>query len=182
MADKPTTAESVVSKAKDEIIRESQRIEESLLFSSKGHFAASHFWGDFHLWIGIPIVLLSAIAGASALGQFDPTHAVSGTLSIVVAALSGVLTFLNPNEKVSVHLNAGNNYDSLMNRVRVFWSIECWTDESDEILTERLKGLSDQKDKLNSTSPQIPRWAYRRARKGIETGEAEYSVDKSPTS
>src|SRR3989338_9110426 len=121
----PITAERPVSKTKDEIIKESQRIEESLLYSSKGHFAASHFWTNFHLWIGIPVVLLSAVAGASALSQFDPRHVIAGLISILVAALSGVMTFLNPNEKASVHLNAGNNYDSLMSRARIFWSIDC---------------------------------------------------------
>lgn len=115
----PTTAERVVSKTKEEIIKEAKRIEEALLCTSKGHFSASHFWGNFHLWIGVPMVLLSAIAGASALSQFDPNHIIAGVLSILVAALSGVITFLNPNEKVSVHMNAGNNYDSLMNNVRL---------------------------------------------------------------
>jgi hypothetical protein len=173
----PTTGERSPSKTKTEVIREAKRIEESLLTSSKGHFAASHFWGHFHLWIGLPMVLLSGIAGASALSQFDPNHIVAGLLSIVVAALSGVATFLNPNEKVSAHLNAGNGYDSLMNNVRMFWAIECWSDESDQVLTERLKHLSDQKAHLNQTSPQIPRWAYKIAKKGIEDGEGTYKVD-----
>ena len=40
------------------------------------------------MWIGVPMVLLSAIAGASALSQFDSKHIVAGFLSIVVAALA----------------------------------------------------------------------------------------------
>ena len=39
----PTTAEKVVSKTKEEIIKEAKRIEEALLYSSKGHFS---FWGS----------------------------------------------------------------------------------------------------------------------------------------
>jgi hypothetical protein len=73
----------------------------------------------------------------------DPNHIIAGLLSILVAALSGVMTFLNPNEKVSAHVNAGNNYDSLMNKIRMFWSIDCWRDESEQVLTERLKYFSD---------------------------------------
>jgi hypothetical protein len=173
-----TTAEKTVSKTKDEIIKEAQRIEESALYSAKGHFVAANFWTNFHLWIGIPMVLLAAIAGASALSQFNPKHIVAGTISIIVAALSGVMTFLNPNEKVSTHLNAGNNYDALQNKVRMFWSIECWKEDSEQVLTERLKYFSEQKDRLNQSSPQIPRWAYQRAKKGILEGEADYKVDK----
>lgn len=172
-----STAEKPVPKTKDEIIKEAKRIGESLLYSSKGHFTASYFWSNFHLWIGVPVVLFSAVAGASALSQFDPKHILAGLISILVAALSGVMTFLNPNEKASVHLNAGNNYDSLMNKVRIFWSIDCWRDESEQVLTEKLKYLSEQKDKLNQSYPQIPWWAYKKAKKGIEAGEAEYKVD-----
>ncbi|MFZ2654959.1 MAG: SLATT domain-containing protein [Victivallales bacterium] len=174
----PTTAEKVVSKTKVEIINEAKRIEEALLYSSKGHFAASHFWGNFHLWVGVPTVLFSAVAGASALSKFDPNHVIAGSFSILVAVLSGVMTFLNPNEKVRAHLNAGNNYDSLMNKIRMFWSIDCWRDESEQVLTEKLKYFSEQKDHLNQTCPQIPRWAYSLAKERIKEGEGDYMVDK----
>lgn len=174
----PTTAERPVSRPKDEIIREAKRIGEDFLLSSKGHFAASHFWTNFHLWIGIPMVVISAVAGAAALSKLDAGGTIAGVLSILVVALSGVMTFLNPNEKASAHLRAGNSYDALMNRVRMFSSIECWRNESDDVLAEKLAHLCDQKDKLNQSCPQIPRWAYYRARKGIEAGEGDCRIDK----
>jgi hypothetical protein len=175
----PSTGERTASKAREEVIREAKRIEESLLHSSKGHYAAAHVWGNFHLWVGIPMVLFSTIAGAAALAKVDPEHLVAGTLSIIVAALSGVATFLNPNERVSAHLNAGNSYDSLMNKARIFWAIDCWREESDQVLTERLKHFSEQKDDLNRKCPQIPRWAYKKGKKGIEEGESKYLVDET---
>ena len=174
-----TTAEISTSKTKDEVIKEAQRIEESVLYSAKGHFVAANFWTNFHLKIGIPMVLLAAIAGASILYQFDPKHIIAGIISVIVAALSGVMTFLNPHEKASNHLNAGNNYDSLQNKVRMFWSIDCWRDESEQVLTERLKYFSEQKDRLNQSSSQIPGWAYKLAKKGILDGEAIYEVDNT---
>jgi len=178
MADEPkNTAERPVSKTKDEVIKETHRIEESLLYSSKGHFAASDIWGDFHLWVGIPMVLMSTIAGASALSQFDEKHLIAGLLSMIVAALAAVITFLNPNEKESAHRKAGNNYDSLLNEIRIFRSIDCWSIESDELLTERLKQFSQRKNDLNATCPRILRLAYVRAKRGIEAGEADYKVD-----
>lgn len=87
------------------------------------------------------------------------------------------MTFLNPNEKSNAHFNAGNNYDSLQNKVRMFWSIDCWREESEQVLTEKLKYFSEQKDRLNQGSPQIPRWAYKLAKKGILEGEADYKID-----
>ena len=45
-------------------------------------------------------------------------------------------------------------------------------------LAQKLKDFSDQKDKLNQNCPQIPRWAYKIAKKGIQDGEGSYSVDQ----
>lgn len=179
MAKQQTTAETPVSKTKEQIIKEAQRIEESLLYTSKGHFAASHFWSKFHLWIGIPMVVLSAIMSAAAFSKLDDRHIVSGFISLAVVAMSSVMTFLNPNDKLRAHLTAGNQADTLMNNVRVFWSIDCWQETSEQLLTSRLKKFSEDKGKINSASPQIPKWAYKSAKKGIDKGEASYEIDKS---
>lgn len=172
-----TTEERPVSKTKSEIIKESKRLEEALMFSAKGHFSAADIWSRFHLGVGIPMVILSAVAGAAALAQFDPSHVIGGILSIGVVTLSGVMTFLNPNEKKSSHLSAGNHYTALQDKIRMFWSIDCGIEDSDAILTDRLKQFSEQKDKLNQSCPQIPSWAYRIARRGIDGGETAYTVD-----
>jgi hypothetical protein len=174
----PSTAELTVSRAKDEIIKEAKRIEEDALYSSKGHFAAAQVWSNFHLWVGLPTALLAGVAAVSALSQFDSRGIAAGIISIAVGGLTAVNTFMNPNERASIHLNAGNNYDALMNRTRIFWTIGCWLGESDDVLTSRLKDLSDEKDKLNKSCPQIPGWAYKAAKRGILAGEAVHSVDK----
>ena len=177
MNKKITTGEKPVSKTKDEIIKEAKRIEEACTYSAKGHFEAARFWSNFHLYLGIPIVVFSAVAGATALSQFVNSKIIAGLLSILVAVLSGLMIFLNPNEKSGTYLNAGNNYDSLQNKVRMFWSIDCWREKSDDILTEKLRYYSEQKDKLNQACPQIPWFAYQSAKRGIERGEANYKVD-----
>ena len=38
---------------KEKIIKEARRIEEDLLYSSKGHFYAAQFWSKFHLVVGV---------------------------------------------------------------------------------------------------------------------------------
>ncbi len=129
------------------------------------------------MFLGLPMVVLSAAAGAEAFKQFDKQHILAGYLSIMVAVLSAIMTFLNPNEKASKHSSAGNSYDALMNKVRIFWSIDCWREESEQILTKELKDFSDQKDKLNQTAPQPLWFAYRIAKKSIEAGEGKYEVD-----
>ncbi len=162
--------------AKEKIIKEAKRIEEDSLYSSKGHFYAAQLWTNLHLWIGIPATILAAIAGASALSQFDNHQIIAGVLAILVAALSAVSTFVNPNEKATIHHSAGNRYNSLKNRARIFSEIDMDI-ESDESLLAKLRTLSAERDELNEKSPQIPKWAFRRVRQGIEDGEAQYKVD-----
>jgi hypothetical protein len=99
--------------------------------------------------------------------------------------LSGIVTFLNPNQKQSAHFAAGNAYDALMNEVRIFWAVTCWEDIADSVLTGKLQHFSEQKNHLNRSCPQIPRWAYQNAKRGIEAGEGNYGVDANasvPTS
>lgn len=164
---------------KVKIIKEVKRIEEDSLYSAKGHFVAANFWTNFHLWIGVPTAILAAIAGASALSQFENHNIIAGILAIIVTALTAVTTFLNPNEKVNSHLNAGNKYNSLRNKARIFFEIDTYGDDSNHNFIKQLKDLANQRDDLNQNSPQIPKWAFERARKGIEVGEANYKVDKN---
>lgn len=163
---------------KDNILKEAKRIEEDCLYSAKGQFIAANFWMNFHLWIGVPTAILAAIAGASALSKFDNNYYIAGILAIIVAALTAVATFLNPNEKANAHRNAGNKYNSLRNNTRIFCDIDSQGDDSSQELSKDLKEFAKQRDELNQNSPQIPRWAYKKAKKRIEKGEADYNIDK----
>ena len=169
------TREQAISQSKEEIIKEAKRIEESTLLSSKGHWAAAHRWGFCHLYLGLPTTVLAAIAAAAWFKRSE-TYAVAGIISTIVAALSAVSTFLNANSKSAAHLKAGNGYDALQTKVRIFATIECF-DESETVLTKRLKDLAGEKEKLNRESPQVPPWAYKIAKKGVAAGEATYEVD-----
>jgi hypothetical protein len=170
-----TSSERIISKPKEEVIREAKRLCENCLNTSKSHFIEARFWQNLHLWIGVPTVILAGIAGILA---FADVRQLVGVLSMVVVVLTSITTFLNPKEQANSHLTAGNNYDSLMTKVRIFWSIDCWREDSDDILTERLKTYSEERNRLNRDYPQPFQWAYRAAKKGIQDGEGEYFVDK----
>ncbi|MGH7798709.1 MAG: SLATT domain-containing protein [Candidatus Binatia bacterium] len=173
-----TTGEVPVSKTKQEIIREAKRLGESTLYSSKGHLIAARIWSNFHLILGLVMVIITAIAAALAMSAFDEKHIAAGVLYILTAVLSAVLTFLNANERAGSHQNAGNHYDSLMNRVRIFWSIGCWQEDSEPELVSKLQAFSSEKDRLNLGSPQVPYWAYKIAKRQISAGEASFTVDQ----
>ena len=182
MTEKSTDREKEQSLTLTAIISEAKRIEENSLHTSKSHFVAAHFWEQFHLCIGIPTVILAAVAGTIAFAAFKYGNVVAGALSILVTVLSAVATFLNAKQCASTQRKAGNDYDSLLTRVRIFWTIECRREESLDILADKLEDFSRERDRLNRDCLQPSRWAYKRAKKGIEEGEAEYKVDKEDAS
>lgn len=147
------------------IIGEAKRVENDTHYSAKGHFEAANGWNKFHIVLGIPTVICAAVAGASAFSQFDNHNTVAGILAIVVAALTAVSTFLNPNEQASAHQNVGNKYNALRNRARTFYTMDALIETSDQELMKNVKELIKQRDDLNESSPPIPRWAYRSAKR-----------------
>jgi hypothetical protein len=174
----PTNGDTNMS-LEDSLNREARRVEEDTLYSAKGHFEAARIWSSLHLWLGIPISVLAAVAGASALSQFDNHNTVAGVLAILVSVLAAVNTFLNPNERANAHLNAGNRFNSLRNRARIFCEIDSLSQMEEKELVQHLKELSSERDELNQGSPQISRSAFKRARKRIEGGEANYIADRT---
>lgn len=151
--------------------KEADRIEEDSIHSAKAHYNAADRWKHVHLWIGIPNALLAAIAGVSA---FQEATLTAGCLAVVVAAVAAVNTFLNPGDRASTHRRCAGEYLSLRNRSRIFVNIVSQTGVCDEIFNQRFEDLANKRDELNATSPQIPEWAFRKAKEGIDAGEAKY--------
>lgn len=164
-----------------EFIKEALRIEEATVHSSKGHFAAAAIWRGMHVGLGIPTTVLASIVAASAFSKMDSTHSIRGWISILVAVLAGLTTFLNPPAKANAHFTAGNNYGALRDKTRIYRTIDCLHDTG-EALAKRLQELCDEKNALNQKSLQIPWFGRYFAKRGIVAGEAAYEVDKSSVS
>ena len=155
----------------DEYINEAKRIEEDSLYSSKSHYNAAAGWQKVHFWAGIPNCILTAIAGLSA---FEGATVLAGTLAILAASITASITFLNPEAKSSSHKNAATEYHSLRNRARIFINITTKKDISLDELSGIFDELANQRENLNTISPQIPEKAFLKARSGIESGEAKH--------
>src|SRR5574340_1096856 len=103
MSEVTTSAEKAISKPKEEIIREAKRLYENCLYTSKSHFIEARFWQNMHIWVGIPTVILAAVAGTLA---FANVRLLAGILSIAIVMLTSITTFLNPKEQANLHLTA----------------------------------------------------------------------------
>ncbi len=160
---------------KEELLQEYRnevaRIAEDSIHSAKGHYNAADRWRYVHLWIGIPNAILAGIAGISA---FEGSTLLAGTLAISVAAIEAVNTFLNPGDRSSTHRRCAGEYLALRNSSRIFSNITVMVIDSDDEIKAKFEELASKRDNLNSTSPQIPEWAFKKAKEGIDSGQATY--------
>jgi hypothetical protein len=153
---------------------EAQRIEEDSEYSAKRHFNSCDLWSWTHYLLGGPAALLAACATTAIVKN----HAESAQLLALAATLfSGLLTFLKPNDRAAQHRTVGNQYLSLRNDSRMFREIDLHESIDEGKKSERLRRLAQRRNDLNSTAPTTPGWAFRKAREGIEQGEATYKVD-----
>jgi hypothetical protein len=161
---------------KEKIIKECGRIEEDTEHSSKAHYNAAEFWSHINLLLGLPAALLGAVAGGTSAA--DGAQATVTATAFLATAFITCLTFLKPGEKSDAHKNAGNLYQTLRNKTRLFREIEFDDTLADVDAKKKLMLLVERRDELNSTMPTIPRKAYEKAKKDIDDGNAKYLVDK----
>ena len=159
----------------EKIAAELGRMEEDCIHSGKAHFNAATRWTRWNYIFGIPSVALSAAAGAA---FFKDYAVIAGIMSSGVTILTALMTFLKPSEKASGHKNSGDQYLSLRNDARGFREIELSQVADDKAAIDGMNGFTTRRNELNQASPQFSGGDYRKAKKGIDAGEALHVVDK----
>jgi hypothetical protein len=157
------------------LMREAERLEEDATYSSKGHFNAEDTWVRRNYWLGIPATALTAIAGVTLI-KSQPE--IASALTLFASLLTGLMTFLKPNERAAIHRAAAGQFLQLKNEARFFREVELLAKGDLNDTSPKLKLLLAKRDELNQKSPSIPRKAFEAARKGIEEGEALHKVDR----
>ncbi|MGX5736056.1 SLATT domain-containing protein [Bosea thiooxidans] len=160
---------------REKITNELLRMEEDCDHSGRAHFNASDRWKCWNYAFGIPSVILSTAAGAAFLKDYP---LIAGAMSLTVAVLTALMTFLKPGEKTAEHKSSGDQYLALRNDSRVFREIELETVDDDGA-KEAMKGLTTRRNELNQASSQFSRGDFEKARRSIEAGESTHKVDKN---
>ena len=159
----------------EKVIAELQRMEEDCTHSGKAHFNAADRWTRWNYAFGIPSVGLSAAAGAA---FFQDYAVIAGAMSSAVTVLTALMTFLKPSEKAAGHKSSGDQYLSLRNDARVFREIELTQVSDDASAIAGMNGFTTRRNELNQASPAFSNRDFKKAKKGIDRGEALHSIDK----
>lgn len=154
---------------------ELERIEEDCIHSGKAHFNAGDRWARYHYRLGLPSVVLSALAGAAFFKNYPD---VAGVMSAIVAILTSLMTFLKPSERAAAHKSSGDQYLTLRNDVRVFREIRLVYACDDQAAIATMDEFTKRRNELNQASAQFSRQDFEIARKGIGQGEAVHRTDR----
>lgn len=157
---------------KDEL----SRIEESATYSAQGQFETAKAWRAANNWLGGLAAVAATIAGSAALAS-ESLRVLAGVLSLIAAAIGAVITTATPAAKAQLSTESGNKYLSLQAQSRQARDVYA-NQQEQETANRKLKQLTERQEEINSASPLIPKWAYKRAQKGINEGDQRYSVDK----
>ena len=161
--------------AKDQIRLELERVEEDCVHSGKAHFNAAERWTRFHYMLGLPAIVLSALAGTA---LFSGRTIAGGLMSSAVAVLTAMQTFLKPSERASAHKSSGDQYLAVRNDARVFRQVRLDHACDDQAAIDGLDEFTKRRRELNLASPQFANADFKKAKAGIDAGEAAHRVDR----
>ena len=161
----------------DRLREEAKSIGQRAATAAEFHFAAETPWHRLYNWLGGAAAALAAVGGA--IGLASPASGLLvGMISIVVAGVSSVTTFLNPKQKGNEHHRAAKSYEALYTDAGLFLRIES-KDPKARLpqLAQRVKSLTARFNELRASSPPISGRAYEVARKVVADGWGEVVRD-----
>lgn len=132
------------------------------------HYDSSGYYEKIYLWLGIPVIVLSALVGGSEvlvpeniLNRFDNAKAFSGVISLCIAVLAGLQTFLKLSQRSERHRMAGARYGEAR---RSLEEINITRAESSKDAKIELHKIKKHMDSLAGESPELPQQVLKKYR------------------
>jgi hypothetical protein len=135
---------------------------------SWAHLYVSIRWSNANLYIGIPSTIFAAVASMQTVSEFGNNEFNSFkilhlVLSILVAGLAPLLTFLNPSERANGHKSASRVYEFLGDRYDEFLLKATLSQRSLDEELEDLILLNQEYGEAKKPLPITPEWAFKKA-------------------
>jgi SMODS and SLOG-associating 2TM effector domain family 4 len=118
-----------------------------------GHYVAALYFSRRQYWIGIPVVLLTAIVGTSVFASIQQKpdlwlQIAVGLMSIAATVLACLQTFLGYTDRAEKHRLAGARYGAVGRQLELMLARDSGWDVLDT--------MKQQLDTLAQESPNIP--------------------------
>jgi hypothetical protein len=158
--------ESLNDQIKDELLKEAQTRGDISQTLALAHYVTSALYGMFNFWVGMLNTVLAATASVSALSKIEGSGTLTAILSVLVAALTALLTFLSPSDRNKFHWDAGAEFEMLSCKFFRFVDVMSQSETPNQELEKRLDELMSKYFQVRKSYP-IPAWSWQLAKKKI---------------
>ena len=152
------------------ISREATAIEKEAAIAAYAHFLSGRRWDKTQLTLGIPSTILAAVAGVTAFTEL-PSY-ITGGVAMLVAALSGLSTFLSAGDRAAAHRSANTTFSEIRREASLLCDVDTQlVKEGDEDaakqLADRLRELTKKIKAADQNAPAISASAKEQAEKKL---------------
>lgn len=154
--------------SRDGIRSATQTLYEDALYSEKALFWTATQWRRAHFFLGVPSVIVSALAGAALVQEYPSTAILFTAIAAVFTAL---LTFLEPHKIFGQYHEFGVEYGILRNKVARFKDIDLSGEFDASRMRKTLEKLAFEKGELQKGAPHTGGIAYYFAKRSIKAGQ-----------
>ncbi|MGH2945520.1 MAG: SLATT domain-containing protein [Solirubrobacteraceae bacterium] len=154
--------------SEEEIIAaEAKRIESDALYTGQANFRQAVIFGRLHTLLGLPAVLLAALAGTAIIAAWSNTLA--GACAIGATVFASADLFISSERRAAEHSSQGVEYRQLQHEARRLRTLAPFSEPLESRRT-RLQDLLRRQTDLNRLN-RPSEWAFQYARRKIESGE-----------
>jgi hypothetical protein len=171
-----------VSDYRSAITTELQRLEEDMLYTEKGHFVAAEELKKIHMGLGLIATISAAAAAATIVADKSPV--LSGSLALVAALASAMLTFVKPEEIAAQHLSAARALGAIRVLARQHREVDLHPDSTEDHAAWRnhVAVIGTAKKEADAAAPSISDRRFEKARRKIQAGQFVHgSATESPS-
>ncbi len=125
------------------------------------HFEASKSGRNYHVWVGLPIVIINILLGSLLFALMKETLPewskwVGGIAALIAAMLGAIQTFFDYKSNYEGHRSVGNGYLSIARECERL--IALYFDKCLELqaLSEQIHGLNERYEKVNADAEKFP--------------------------
>jgi len=160
-------------------IDELGKIHIDCMIGKKKHYNARGRYSSYHKKLGVSIIILSAVMGASVYKNISEIElnwlqVITGLLAVVIAVLAALQTYFNYENRAHRHQIIANKYLALMKEAQQF--IAYFSDgikTTDDVILE-IKRLNQEIVNLHQDEPGTSKKDFDIALEGIKRGEENY--------
>jgi len=138
-----------------------QQWHQGIRISHSAHFKAAEVYEQRNLWLGVPVVVLSAVTGTAVFTSSGDTvvaeRVVVGLFSVTAAVLASLQTFLRYSELAQKHKAAAIKYGALRRELEE--ALATYSEEH-PFAPKFMTSIRERWDALDDESPVVAKKIY----------------------